>query len=80
MCLLKTSGIYENIIPFNVAISHFHFNMPRLIGAYGREWKPPSMHNLRIWILNEELNSTKKDIQEILGTWSQTTIMVMFNE
>ncbi|KAL0921370.1 hypothetical protein M5K25_008434 [Dendrobium thyrsiflorum] len=67
---------YENAIPFNVATSPAYYNMIRSVGAFGRGFKPPTMYDLRTWIL-KELESTDKSIEEIKRTWAQTGVTIM---
>ncbi|PKU82064.1 hypothetical protein MA16_Dca004081 [Dendrobium catenatum] len=50
--------------------------MIRSVGAFGRGFKPPTMYNLRTWILNE-LESNDKSIEEIKKTWAQTGVTIM---
>ncbi|PKU60096.1 hypothetical protein MA16_Dca020494 [Dendrobium catenatum] len=67
---------YENAISFNVATSPAYYNMIRSVGAFGRGFKPPTMYDLRTWIL-KELESTDKSIEEIKKTWAQTGVTIM---
>lgn len=68
---------YENAIPFNVATSPSYFNMLRSVGAYGRGLKPPSMYDLKTWVLKEELKNTEKNVNEIRKTWAKTGVTIM---
>ena len=47
------------------------------IGSYGWGLKHPSMHELRTWILKEELKTTNKVVEEIKRTWPQTRVPIM---
>ena len=51
-----------------MARSTSYFNMLLSVGLYGQGHKPPSMHELRTWILKEELNTTEKLVEEIKRT------------
>ncbi|PKU65733.1 hypothetical protein MA16_Dca021105 [Dendrobium catenatum] len=67
---------YENAISFNVATSPAYYNMIHSVGAFGRGFKPPTMYDLRIWIL-KELESNDKSIEEIKKIWAQTGVTIM---
>ncbi|KAL0922496.1 hypothetical protein M5K25_006485 [Dendrobium thyrsiflorum] len=68
VCMDIGKFFFENAIPFNVATSPAYFNMLRFVGLYGRGLKTPSMYKLRTWILKEELQNTKRSIDEIKRT------------
>ncbi|XP_019179561.1 PREDICTED: uncharacterized protein LOC109174772 [Ipomoea nil] len=77
VCLDIGRFFYENAIPFNVARSPSFVNMLRSVGAYGWGFKPPSMYNLRTWILKEELTTTTKIVDDIKSTWPLTGVSIM---
>lgn len=77
VCLDIGRFFFENAISFNAARSPSFFSMCRSIGSYGRGLKPPSMHELRTWILREELKTTKNVVDEIKKTWPQTGVSIM---
>ncbi|KAJ0757892.1 putative transcription factor/ chromatin remodeling BED-type(Zn) family [Helianthus annuus] len=68
---------YENGIPFNVANSPSFTSMLRSVGNYGRGLKPPTMHELRTWILKEEVKTTTKMVNEIKATWKTTGVSLL---
>nr|GMC46607.1 uncharacterized protein LOC109157329 [Ipomoea batatas] len=39
------------------------------VGAYGRGLKPPTMYEIRTWILKEELKITERFVDDIKSTW-----------
>ncbi|XP_031097010.1 uncharacterized protein LOC116001264 [Ipomoea triloba] len=77
VCLDTGRFFYENAIPFNVARSPSFVNMLRSVGAYGRGLKPPTMYELRTWILKEELKTTKRFVDDIKSTWPVTGVSIM---
>ncbi|XP_057803146.1 uncharacterized protein LOC131018440 [Salvia miltiorrhiza] len=64
--------LFENAIPFNCIRSPSFISMVRSIGGYGRGLKPPSMHEMRTWILKEEVKTTSAIVDEIKATWKHT--------
>ena len=68
---------FENGIPFNVATSPSFANAIRSIGNYGRGFKPPTMYELRTWILKEEVKTTGKIVNDIKVTWKETGISLL---
>ncbi|XP_020690214.1 uncharacterized protein LOC110105164 [Dendrobium catenatum] len=70
-------GQRQNAIQFNVATSPAYFNMLRSVGLYERGLKVPSMYELRIWILKEELQNIERSIDEIKRTWIETGVTIM---
>lgn len=62
---------YENGMSFNIASSLTFVNMVHSIGNYGCDLKPPSAHELRTWILNEEVKRTTTFFDDIKATWKQ---------
>ncbi|PON53148.1 Ribonuclease H-like domain containing protein, partial [Trema orientale] len=77
VCLDIGRFFFENAISFNAARSPSFFSMCRSIGSYGRGLKPPSMYELRTWILKEELKTTENIVDEIKRTWPQTGVSIM---
>ncbi|CAH9078826.1 unnamed protein product [Cuscuta europaea] len=68
---------FENGIPFNVANSPSFINMCRAIGNYGRGFRPPSAYELSHWILDEEVKTTEKLVEEVKSTWTQTGVSIL---
>ncbi|KAG6527620.1 hypothetical protein ZIOFF_009743 [Zingiber officinale] len=60
--------IYSAALPFNVVNDPYWLPMVEGIAEYGRGFKPPSMHELRTWILKvDEINSDDEWITEKEG-------------
>ncbi|PON98691.1 Ribonuclease H-like domain containing protein [Trema orientale] len=76
VCLDIGRFFFKNAISFNALRSPF-FSMCRSIGSYGRGLEPPSMHELRTWILREELRTTENVVEEIKRTWPQTSVSII---
>ncbi|KAJ9543747.1 hypothetical protein OSB04_023454 [Centaurea solstitialis] len=68
---------FENGIPFNVATSPSFANATRSIGNYGRRLKPPTMYELRTWILKEEVKTTDEIVNDIKATWKETGVSLL---
>ncbi|XP_039146824.1 uncharacterized protein LOC120284072 [Dioscorea cayenensis subsp. rotundata] len=49
----------------------------RSIGSYGQGLKPPTMYELRSWILEEEVKTTKAFIDEVRKTWTQIGVSIL---
>ncbi|CAI9778949.1 unnamed protein product [Fraxinus pennsylvanica] len=68
---------FENALPFNAVESPSFVNMCRAIGSYGRGFKPPTMYELRSWILKKELETTENIVEDIKKTWSKTGVSIL---
>jgi len=66
----------KNAISFNVATSPAYYNMIRSVGAFERGFKPPTMYDLRTWIM-KELENTDKSIEKIKRTLAQIGVTIM---
>ncbi|XP_021974445.1 uncharacterized protein LOC110869505 [Helianthus annuus] len=77
VCLDIGRFFYENRIHFNVATSTSFASMLRSVGNYGRGLKPPTMYELRTWILQEEVNTTKALVAGIKDTWKSTGVSLL---
>lgn len=77
VCLDIGRFFFENGIPFNAVRSPSFINMCRSLGNYGRGFKPPSMHELRNWILDEEEKTTSTIVDGIKDTWKQTGVSIL---
>lgn len=77
VCLDIGRFFFENGIPFNCATSPSFFNMLHSIGNYGCELKAPTMHEMKTWILKEEVNTTSKNLDEIKATWKRTGVSLL---
>ncbi|KAK9053403.1 hypothetical protein SSX86_030037 [Deinandra increscens subsp. villosa] len=49
----------------------------QVLGNFGRGLKPPTMHELRTWILKEEVNTTTKMVEDIKETWKTTGVSLL---
>ncbi|XP_057808409.1 uncharacterized protein LOC131022882 [Salvia miltiorrhiza] len=77
VCLDIGRFFFENSIPFNCVRSPSFISMVRSIGGYGRGLKPPSMHEMRTWILKEEVKTTSAIVDEIKATWKHTGVSLL---
>ncbi|XP_071726331.1 uncharacterized protein [Rutidosis leptorrhynchoides] len=77
VCMDIGRFFFENGIPFNVATSPSFTNMLRSVGNFGRGFKPPSMHELRTWILDEEVKTTNAMVDDIKATWKKTGVSLL---
>lgn len=77
VCLDIGRCFFENRLSFNVAKSASFANMLRSVANYGRGLKPPSMHELRTWILNKEEKTTSQIVDDIKSTWKKTGISIL---
>ncbi|RVW43014.1 hypothetical protein CK203_090073 [Vitis vinifera] len=48
--------MYSKGLPFNTVNDPYWFSMIDAVANFGPRFKPPSMHELRTWILKEEVN------------------------
>ncbi|KAI5433690.1 hypothetical protein KIW84_020818 [Lathyrus oleraceus] len=60
---------YNNVIPFNVARSEEFTIMCDMISRHGNGFKPPSYHDLRIKLLNQEIKLTHEALEEHRKEW-----------
>ncbi|KAL4574601.1 hypothetical protein LXL04_021435 [Taraxacum kok-saghyz] len=77
VCLDIGRFFFENGIPFNPATSPSYYSMMRSIGNYGRGFKPPSMHELRTWVLQAEVKTTTMIVDDIRETWKTTGVSLL---
>ncbi|KAL4568325.1 hypothetical protein LXL04_023934 [Taraxacum kok-saghyz] len=77
VCLDIGRFFFENGIPFNPATSPSYYSMMRSIGNYGRGFKPPSMHELRTWVLQAEVKTTTMIVDDIRATWKTTGVSLL---
>ena len=63
--------MYSKDLIFNIVNDPYWIPMINAIANFGPEFKPPSMHELRTWILKEEVNDLSiitEDHKKILET------------
>lgn len=77
VCLDIGRFFFENGLPFNIINSPSFTNMIRSVGDYGRGLKPPTSYELKTWILTEEVNTTKKMVEDVKKTWPSTGVTIM---
>ncbi|KAK1555314.1 hypothetical protein Q3G72_024769 [Acer saccharum] len=68
---------FENGIPFNVASSPSFVSLLRSVGDYGRGYKAPSPHDLSSWVLQTEVETTRKIVEDVRKTWKATGVTIM---
>ncbi|KAI5398935.1 hypothetical protein KIW84_064347 [Lathyrus oleraceus] len=68
---------YNNAIPFNVARSEEFTIMCDMISRYGNGFKPPSYHDLRIKLLNQEMKLTHESLEEPRKEWRNIGCTIM---
>ncbi|XP_021971525.1 uncharacterized protein LOC110866690 [Helianthus annuus] len=77
VCLDIGRFFYENGISFNAATSPSFTSILRSVGNFGRALKPPTMHELRTWILKEEVKTTTEMVNDIKATWKITGVSLL---
>ncbi|PIA30425.1 hypothetical protein AQUCO_05600109v1 [Aquilegia coerulea] len=77
VCLDIGRFFFENGLSFNAARSPSFHNMLRSVGSYGRGLKSPSIYELRMWILQQEVKTTDEMIEEVKKTWQKTGVTIM---
>lgn len=68
---------YDAGIAFNAATYPSFAKMIEAIGQYGPGMKPPSMHEIRVPLLNNEVEETKKQMEEHKKEWAQKGCSIM---
>ena len=56
MCRKIGRFMYSKGLPFNTVNDPYWFPMIDVVANFGPGFKPPFMHELRTWILKEEVN------------------------
>ncbi|KAI3721407.1 hypothetical protein L2E82_32417 [Cichorium intybus] len=70
-CIEIARWFYDAGIPFNAAsYDSFHI-MIEAVGQFGPGMKPPSMYELRVPLLNNEVKSVKNQVTEHEKEWAQ---------
>ncbi|XP_042460891.1 uncharacterized protein LOC122044803 [Zingiber officinale] len=69
--------IYSAALPFNVVNDPYWLPMVEGIAEYGRGFKPPSMHELRTWILKAEVDGINLIYEEHKKTWKKYGCTIM---
>ena len=71
VCRKICTFMYSKGLSFNTVNDPYRFPMIDAIANFGPGFKPPSMHELRTWILKEEVNDLSiitEDHKKILET------------
>ena len=64
---------------FNMVNDPYWVPMIDAIANFGPSFKPPSMHELRTWILKEEVNDINIMMEEHKKAWKQYGCSIMSN-
>ena len=63
-CTQIARWFYDADIPFNAATHDSFSIMIEAIGQFGPGMKPPSMYELRVPLLNQEVKTVEEDVKE----------------
>ena len=63
ICRDSSRWFYDNGIPFNTVRSPSFATLVESIGQFGPGMKPPSYHEIRVPLLNKEIESVNKILQ-----------------
>ncbi|RVW92081.1 hypothetical protein CK203_037088 [Vitis vinifera] len=69
--------MYSKGLPFNTVNDPYWFPMIDVVANFGPEFKPPSMHELRTWILKEEVNDLSIIMEDHKKAWKQYGCSIM---
>ncbi|KAL6331610.1 hypothetical protein AAG906_011550 [Vitis piasezkii] len=69
--------IYSKGLPFNTVNDLYWFPMIDIVANFGLGFKPPSMHELRTWILKEEVNDLSIIMEDHKKAWKQYGCSIM---
>ncbi|XP_059598128.1 uncharacterized protein LOC104881306 [Vitis vinifera] len=69
--------IYSKGLPFNTVNDPYWFPMIDAVANFGPGFKPPSMHELRTWILKEEVNDLSIIMEDHKKAWKQYGCSIM---
>ncbi|RVW96149.1 hypothetical protein CK203_037756 [Vitis vinifera] len=69
--------MYSKGLPFNTVNDPYWFPMIDAIANFGPGFKPPSMHELRTWILKEEVNDLRIIMKDHKKAWKQYGCSIM---
>ncbi|CAL2278771.1 unnamed protein product [Prunus armeniaca] len=68
---------FSRALPFNIVNDPFWLPVVEGIAAYGVGFKPPSMHELRTWILKEEVGDINTMMEEHKKAWAEYGCTIM---
>ncbi|RVW70969.1 hypothetical protein CK203_050560 [Vitis vinifera] len=69
--------MYSKGLPFNTVNDPYWFPMIDVVANFGPGFKPPSMHELRTWILKEEVNDLSIIMEDHKKAWKQYGCSIM---
>ncbi|RVW72655.1 hypothetical protein CK203_056576 [Vitis vinifera] len=69
--------MYSKGLPFNTVNDPYWFPMIDVVANFGPRFKPPSMHELRTWILKEEVNDLSIIMEDHKKAWKQYGCSIM---
>ncbi|XP_059305354.1 uncharacterized protein LOC132056964 [Lycium ferocissimum] len=67
---------FSSGIPFNIANDPYYLPMFEGVANYGLGFVPPSMHELRTWILKEEVTNIHKMLDEHKKSWKHMVVQL----
>ncbi|XP_059294894.1 uncharacterized protein LOC132047946 [Lycium ferocissimum] len=68
---------FSSGIPFNVANDPYYLPMFDGVANFGPGFQPPTMHELRTWILKEEVANINRMLEEHKNSWKQYGCSIM---
>ncbi|XP_050387359.1 uncharacterized protein LOC126803624 [Argentina anserina] len=77
VCRMVGRFMFSRVLPFNTINDPFWLAMVEGIAKYGVGFKPPSMHELRTWILREEVEDIDKYLLEHKKAWEKYWCSIM---
>ena len=69
--------MYSKGLPFNTVSDPYWIPMMDAVANFGPGFKPPSMHELRTWILKEEVNDLSIIMEDHKKAWKQYGCSIM---
>ena len=69
--------MYSKGLPFNTVNDPYWIPMMDAVANFGPGFKPPSMHELRTWILKEEVNDLSIIMEDHKKAWKQYGCSIM---
>ncbi|KAJ9698985.1 hypothetical protein PVL29_007853 [Vitis rotundifolia] len=69
--------MYSKGLPFNTMNDPYWFPMIDVVANFGLGFKPPFMHELRTWILKEEVNDLSIIMEDHKKAWKQYGCSIM---
>ena len=79
MCRKIGRFICSKSLPFKTVNDHYWVPMVDAIANFEPDFKPPSMHELRTWILKEEVNDINIMMEENKKAWKQYECSIMLD-